>query len=272
VLDPGRCPASGRVNCPRGLSVERSVADVGAEDNPLDSESRFFIQDMTKGGSDRKIGLSVAMTDKVLAYMEEFDIGPDDLHFPLSRLKAEHDKATVVPLAVIGEIPDDLDRTPANRLGRTYRHGTMSAYTAGACKCDWCRRAFALYRAQRRAEGKDLHPRKEGRKVGKNLADHCTDDWFRREVWKAALEAAKIRRRIVFYDLRRTHATWLGVPAKLMDERLGHADGSVQARYSHVTPEMRRRLLYGLTGLWSAALERRRAINVGSPVSVDGVS
>jgi hypothetical protein len=44
------------------LSVERSVADVGAEDNPLDDEGRFFIQDMTKGGLDRKIGLSVAMT------------------------------------------------------------------------------------------------------------------------------------------------------------------------------------------------------------------
>jgi hypothetical protein len=49
---------------------------------------------------------------------------------------------------------------------------------------------------------------------------------------------------------------------------LGHADGSVQARYSHVTPEMRRRLLDGLTQFWSAALERRRAMNGGSPVAV----
>ena len=31
----------------------------------------------------------------------------------------------------------------------------------------------------------------------------------------------------------------LGTPAVLMDERMGHEDGSVQARYSHVTPEMR---------------------------------
>jgi integrase len=54
--------------------------------------------------------------------------------------------------------------------------------------------------------------------------------------------------------LRHTYKTLmleLGVPAKLMDERLGHAHGSVQARYSHVTPEMRRRLLEGLTKLWS---------------------
>ncbi|BCB88126.1 hypothetical protein Psuf_054390 [Phytohabitans suffuscus] len=44
----------------------------------------------------------------------------------------------------------------------------------------------------------------------------------------------------------------LGTPGKLMDERMGHADGSVQARYSHVTPVMRRRLLDGLTELWLA--------------------
>jgi integrase len=73
------------------------------------------------------------------------------------------------------------------------------------------------------------------------------------------------------HGLRHTHKTLmleLGVPSKLMDERLGHADGSVQARYSHVTPEMRRRLLDGLTQLWAAALERRRTMNGGSPVAV----
>jgi hypothetical protein len=42
----------------------------------------------------------------------------------------------------------------------------------------------------------------------------------------------------------------------------------VQARFSHVTPEMRRRLLDGLTDLWTAALEKRRAISGGSPVAV----
>ena len=29
----------------------------------------------------------------------------------------------------------------------------------------------------------------------------------------------------------------LGTPAVLMDEQMGHADGSVQARYSHATPD-----------------------------------
>ena len=30
----------------------------------------------------------------------------------------------------------------------------------------------------------------------------------------------------------------LGTPAPLMDEQMGHEDGSVQARYSHVTSGM----------------------------------
>ena len=43
------------------------------------------------------------------------------------------------------------------------------------------------------------------------------------------------------HGLRHTHKTLmdkLSVPPKLMDERMGHEDGSVQARYSHVTPDM----------------------------------
>jgi len=40
----------------------------------------------------------------------------------------------------------------------------------------------------------------------------------------------------------------LGTPPKLMDERMGHADGSVQARYTHVTAPMSARLLDSLTG------------------------
>jgi hypothetical protein len=60
----------------------------------------------------------------------------------------------------------------------------------------------------------------------------------------------------------------LGIPPKLMDERMGYEDGSVQARYSHVTPEMRRRLLTALTSCWETAVERRRALDTASPVSL----
>jgi len=72
------------------------------------------------------------------------------------------------------------------------------------------------------------------------------------------------------HGLRHTHKTFmeeLGTPGKLMDERMGHEDGSVQALYSHITAAMRRQLLDGLTGLWEAALDARRALSPGSPVA-----
>jgi hypothetical protein len=62
----------------------------------------------------------------------------------------------------------------------------------------------------------------------------------------------------------------LGTPAKLMNERMGHEHGSVQARYTHVTAVMRQRLMDGLTELWEAALGVRRAMAPGSPVAVLG--
>jgi len=73
------------------------------------------------------------------------------------------------------------------------------------------------------------------------------------------------------HSLRHGHKTAmveLGTPAALMDERLGHADGSVQARYTHVTADMRRRLVEALTEVWEAALARRRELSPGSPVEM----
>jgi integrase len=72
------------------------------------------------------------------------------------------------------------------------------------------------------------------------------------------------------HGLRHTHRTLMeefGTPPTLMDERLGHEDGSVQARYSHVTPGMRRQLMAAFTQLWEASLDARAAINPHSPVS-----
>jgi hypothetical protein len=60
----------------------------------------------------------------------------------------------------------------------------------------------------------------------------------------------------------------LGTPSTVMDEPMGHADGSVQARHAHGTPEMWRRLMDGLTQLWNEALAARRRLSPGSPVAV----
>ncbi|MEH1055887.1 LacI family DNA-binding transcriptional regulator [Micromonospora sp. CPCC 206171] len=79
-----------------------------------------------------------------------------------------------------------------------------------------------------------------------------------------------VARGLTPHGLRHTHKTLmeeLGTPPKLMDERMGHEDGSVQARYSHVTAEMRRRLTDGLTEVWASALDARRAMAPRSPVA-----
>ena len=77
--------------------------------------------------------------------------------------------------------------------------------------------------------------------------------------------------RLTPHGLRHTHKTVmdaLGTPVKLKDERMGHEDGSVQARYSHVTTDMRDQLMEGLTVVWEAALDARRAMSERSPVTL----
>lgn len=94
---------------------------------------------------------------------------------------------------------------------------------------------------------------------GRNAAGRASGEW---EPVAAGLTP---------HGLRHSHKTLmveLGTPAVLMDERLGHEDGSVQGRYSHVTAEMRRRLMDGLTREWGRALDARAELAPGSPVAV----
>jgi hypothetical protein len=39
-------------------------------------------------------------------------------------------------------------------------HGLPSTYNNGKCRCTACQEAIAIYRANRRAQGKDLAPKK----------------------------------------------------------------------------------------------------------------
>jgi integrase len=82
---------------------------------------------------------------------------------------------------------------------------------------------------------------------------------------------APVARGLTPHGLRHSHKTRmreLSTSPKLMDERMGHLDGSVQARYDHITPQMRERLLDGLTAEWEAALDARLAMSSRSPVAV----
>jgi integrase len=214
------------------LDVQRAVVDAGTEFT--EDGTRFYVEQTTKGGYDRKVGLSVAMTDKLLTYLEEHEVGEDDLVFPSARLRAEweavHPKP---PRKSLADMPTDL--LPAiSPTGRAYRHGTPNAYDTARCRCEWCRLAKADQRASRRAEGKDRPPVGHSRR-GRNVTDHCPDDWFRDSVWKPALVAAGFSRRIVFYDLRHSHATWLAnshtVDIMKLKERMGHRSILTTQRY-----------------------------------------
>lgn len=78
-----------------------------------------------------------------------------------------------------------------------------------------------------------------------------------------------IKDRLTRHGLRHGHRTLmeeLGTPKVLMDERMGHEDGSVGARYSHVTDSMRAALMDGLTEVWHASLDDRLALAPRSAV------
>ncbi|WNI16654.1 LacI family DNA-binding transcriptional regulator [Actinacidiphila sp. ITFR-21] len=72
------------------------------------------------------------------------------------------------------------------------------------------------------------------------------------------------------HGLRHSHRTVmedLGTPRVLMDDRMGHLDGSVSAQYAHIAPGMVQRLMEDLTGLWEAALQVRAGMHPRSPVA-----
>jgi integrase len=76
--------------------------------------------------------------------------------------------------------------------------------------------------------------------------------------------------RLTPHGLRHSHRTLmeeLGTEKVLMDQRMGHLDGSVSARYAHVTPAMRQRLMAGLDRTWRESLAARRAMSHRSPVA-----
>ncbi|MEU4172156.1 LacI family DNA-binding transcriptional regulator [Streptomyces sp. NPDC026665] len=71
------------------------------------------------------------------------------------------------------------------------------------------------------------------------------------------------------HGLRHGHRTLLeelGVPKVLIDERMGHEDGSVSALYTHITDSMRASMVDALTEVWTRSLDERLALAPQSAV------
>jgi hypothetical protein len=146
---------------------------------------------------------------------------------------------------------------------------------SGQCEsaAHWCRNGFATWLFQPAASG--WYPKKAPQDA--RPVPLLADPWpgvpvrGRGAAGRADACWVPVASGLTPHGLRHVHKTrmrGLSVPPKLMDERLGHSDGSVQSRYDHITPEMRERLLDGLTAEWEASLDARLEMSPGSPVRV----
>ena len=125
----------------RMLTVSRKVIEVNREFH-LEGK-RFLVKHYPKDKEYRRLKLSPQIVAKLKAHAEAHNLGRDSLLFARC-------PALLAPLQAITE-PEALGFTAPAEAGRQYRHGTLSAYNAGKCRCEHCRRAFADYRAKRRA-------------------------------------------------------------------------------------------------------------------------
>jgi hypothetical protein len=181
----------------RMLTVNRAVVEVHPRFHP--EGGRFLVKDYPKDREYRRLKLSVQIVAKLKADVNKLGLGRDDLLF-----KAPADEGPRVRKRRLVADLDSLGLTEPNAAGRRYWHGTMTGYSLGRCRCEHCRAAYARYRAERRASGKD-DPR-AGRVV--DTDGHLSRHWFRTQVWLPALKAAKLDVEVRMHDMRHAHASW----------------------------------------------------------------
>ncbi len=212
----------------RLLTISRAVVEVNPKFHP--DGGRFLVKDYPKDKKCRRFKLSAQIIAKLSAHIDESDLRRGDLLFSVQ----EDTSAPSTPLPFAD--PESLGLTDPNDRGRRYGHGTLSAYSAGKCRCQPCRDAYARYRSTRRAAGHDA-PRRGRRR---DTDGHIPRDWFRTAIWIPALKAAEIQNRVRMHDLRHAHASWLlagGADLQVVKERLGHASISTTEKYLHTLPE-----------------------------------
>lgn len=210
------------------VTVNRAVVQVNPKFHPLGQ--RFLVKEYPKDKEYRRIKLSQGLTTRLIAHIQETGLGENDLFFPMPKQHAPGTRLRAVPDGAA------LGFTKPNAAGRQYRHGTLSGYNAGRCRCLYCKDAAAVYRAQRRAAGKDS-PRRP-RRV--DTDGHISRDWFRIQVWRPALRRAGLTFTVRPHDLRHAHASWLlagGADLQTVKDRLGHGSITTTEKYLHTLPE-----------------------------------
>jgi len=210
----------------RILTVSRAVVEVGPAFHP--TGGRFLVKDYPKDREYRRFKLSATLVDRLKEHIRRRELGLDDLLFSMPQQPGR-------PVRLVPD-PTSLGLTEANAAGHRYRHGTLTAYTMSRCRCRHCKDAMAIYRAARRAAGRDS-PRQLRMR---DTDGHISRNWFRIQVWKPALAKAGLDFNVRMHDLRHAHASWLlagGADLQVVKERLGHASIATTERYLHTLPD-----------------------------------
>ncbi len=223
----------------RMLTVSRVAVELVARFHP--TGGRFLIKNYPKDREHRRIKLAAHIADQLATHITQHRLGPDDLLFTPTLLSPTGESSH---LQAVPE-PVDLGLTPPNAVGRQYRHGTLTGYNPGGCKCEHCRGAYAKYRAERRAAGKDQHPAPRTTRSRSLTTDgHIPRSWYREHIWKPALDTAGLSGptgiRVRTHDLRHAHASWLlagGADLQTVKERLGHGSITTTEKYLHTLAE-----------------------------------
>jgi integrase len=210
------------------FTISRVVIELTAKFHP--EGGHFLVKDYPKDNEHRLVSISTELDAKLRDFIAERGIGPDDLIFQLPK-----DASPWRPL--VQEPDQEKMEKFGGEMGDRYTHGTLTGYVAGKCRCENCRAKFAVYRRDRRAEGKD-QPRRQ-RTV--NTDGHIPRNWFRNNVWLPARAAAKLGDGVKPHSLRHSHASWLlagGADIARVKERLGHASILTTQKYLHTLPDL----------------------------------
>lgn len=211
------------------ISVSRTVVHLrsaGKAGGP-----RFIVKQYPKDKEERQVKIAPHLVAKLAHRIKAGSLQRDDLLFtiPLQNEASRRTRPSVLP------DPITLGMTEPNANGRTYNHGTLTAYQAGRCRYHHCKNAVADYRAKRRDQGRD-EPRQPRKVAGDG---HISGDWFRVSVWNKAVTAAELEFHVTPNGLRHAHASWLlagGADLQVVKERLGHGSITTTENYLHSLP------------------------------------